>query len=202
MEVFVNIPIQHSYRTVAHITKIIKLPVASISGVDLEFKLNESLTVKHAMSIDYVNADTGVVTLKSYGVVELDSVAITALIAYITSMKDCGWGVELEQTAINALLDVNAKKEKALEKKNDPIFAAAAIKKKVCIDYFYMVLGLLLINFVYQFYSHDWTLSFEYMADIFTSTFGGSVVYALFSFVVYKFKLKRLNKQLDEVVKL
>ncbi|NQZ48699.1 MAG: hypothetical protein HRT95_00510 [Moritella sp.] len=88
MKTIVKLPIAHGDIIVANITKEFNLPDLNLSGIHVEFKLNETLTVKRALSVNSVNLDTGVVTLVHLignGIL-INDVDVTDVVDYVQSM--------------------------------------------------------------------------------------------------------------------
>ena len=193
MKAVINIPLLHSNRIVAHVRKSVELPDITVNNLDAEFKLNESLTVKHTLVADSINIDTGEVTLTSaIGTgVKLYDISLEDLVDNIEAMKESGWHVEFEQTTIDSLL---ATKKKPVENK-----VTATSLKKIKFKYFWQTqVFYLAIQVLGQSYLLDWVYSSTLLINIMRASLAGGVVIGLCLFISYKIELRKLKENMVE----
>ncbi|GIC77632.1 hypothetical protein [Moritella sp. F3] len=186
MKTIVKLPITHGDIIVANISKEFNLPDLDPSGIYVEFKLNDTLTVERALIVKSINLDTGLVTLvhllgKGVGINDVDA---NDVLNYVESMKINGWDVELNHSGVD---DLVTSQNKPYEK----IGPAAPTKKRLLLEYCFAVFAAICLQLLTQAYLLDWTYSVQLFEHVTSSTLGSASMLVPIMFVRYKLKLKK-----------
>jgi hypothetical protein len=182
IKAIIKIRLKHSYKVVAHISKVFEIPnVLGGDGLECDVQLTSAVSIKEIFKPDSLNVETNVVTVtKDYGTDISKSVPRENLNTFVLELETNGWSVDAQQSTID---EINKPQTPQFAIKKEEIDKEKpSLKEHLYSVIFY---SITLLIFLYLFSRENLTVS----------TFASVIIiYSILSGVVYYISLRKYKK--------